>query len=301
MNQRFASVLIFAFVVATGASLLLYRLLAHRVETKPAVVTRQIVVAARDLQPGTQLKDQDLKLEAWAGALPAGSAGDKKAVIGRGVLSPIFINEPILGTRLADEGAGAGLASMIPKGMRAVAVRVNDVVGVGGFVVPGMRVDVLISGNPPNADGRLGSLTKTLLQNIEVLSAGQDYRRDTEGKPQLVPVVNLLVTPEQAEKLSLAAAQTTLQFVLRNPMDTKTAETPGTALAQLFGARLAPAMEARPRPEPRAAVKPAPEPAPILAAHGIPASGPPSPSPFVVETIHSGHRAETRFKPEESK
>src|SRR5262249_44599257 len=147
--------------------------------------------------------------------------------------------------------------------------------------------------NPPNADGRLGSVTKTLLQYIEVLSAGQDYRRDAEGKPVLVPVVNLLVTPEQAEKLSLAASQTSLQFVLRNPLDKKTAETPGTAMAQLFGSRLAPLPEPlRSRPQPVTQTAPARmHTAPI---QGAQATQPPA--PFVVETIHSGHKAETKFQ-----
>ena len=140
--------------------------------------------------------------------------------------------------------------------MRAVAVRVNEVVGVGGFVVAGMRVDILISGLPPNGDGRLGNLTKTMLQNIEVLSAGQDFRRDAEGKPISVPVINLLVTPEQAEKLSLAANQTTIQLVLRNPLDTKTADTPGAAMAQLFGNRFARPAAAEARQAERRAAPP---------------------------------------------
>ena len=126
----------------------------------------------------------------------------------------------MLESRLAPKGAGGGLAAMIPAGMRAVAMRVNEVVGVAGFVVPGMRVDILISGSPPNSkNADLGSLTKTLLQNIEVLSAGQDFKKDAEGKPISVQVVNVLVTPEQAEQLSLAASQTTIQLVLRNPLD----------------------------------------------------------------------------------
>ena len=120
-------------------------------------------------------------------------------MVGRGVITPIFAKEPIIESRLAPKGAGGGLAAMIPPGMRAVPVRVNEVVGVAGFVVPGMRVDVLISGNRPNGDATLGTLTKTLLQNIEVLSAGTDFKKDAEGKPVQVQVVNLLVTPEQAE------------------------------------------------------------------------------------------------------
>jgi len=140
---------------------------------------------------------------------------------------------------------------MIPPGMRAFAIRVNEVVGVAGFVVAGMRVDILISGNKPGGEqATLGTLSKTLLQNIEVLSAGQDYKKDAEGKPIAVQVVNLLVTPEQAEKLSLAAAQTAIQLVLRNPLDRDVTNTPGTAMAYLFsGGKLKPeAPPAAPRP-----------------------------------------------------
>ena len=112
--------------------------------------------------------------------------------------------------------------------MRAVAIRVNDVAGVAGFVTPGMRVDVLISGAPgaTNTSAALGMQSKTMLQNLEVLSAGQDFKKDAEGKPITVQVVNLLVTPEQAEMLSLASTQTTIQLVLRNPLDRDGGEDP---------------------------------------------------------------------------
>jgi pilus assembly protein CpaB len=173
---------------------------------------------------------------------------------------------------------------MIPPGMRAVAVRVNEVVGVAGFVNPGSRVDVLISGNPPSGSGNLGSRTKTLLQNIEVMSAGHDFKKDSEGKPVQVQVVNLLVTPEQAELLSLASNQTTIQLVLRNPLDTQVAKTTGTALAHIFGVA-APA-EPRPRPVRASAPKPA-APAPVAA--------PPPPAPFVMEVIQGGKRVQTKF------
>ena len=145
------------------------------------------------------------------------------------------------------KGAGGGLAATIPKGMRAVAVKVNEVVGVAGFVTPGMRVDVLISGNPPSTQASAHNMvTKTLLQNIEVLSAGQEYKKDAEGKPIPVQVVNLLTTPAQAEKLSLATNQTTIQLVLRNPMDTEIAKTSGLAVSNLFfGTEMAPAVAER--------------------------------------------------------
>jgi len=112
---------------------------------------------------------------------------------------------------------------------------VDEVVGVAGFVTPGMRVDVLISGDPPGPiDPKVGTKVKTLLQNIEVLSAGTDIQKDAEGKPQQVKVVNLLVTPEQAEVLSLAVNHTQIQLVLRNPLDTNMAKVEGNAMANLF-------------------------------------------------------------------
>ena len=128
--------------------------------------------------------------------------------------------------------------------MRAIAVRVDQVVGVAGFVLPGMRVDVLVSGVPPNATGGGGNnntQVRTILQNIEVLSAGTDIQKDAEGKPQQVQVVNLLVTPEQAQILALASNETRIQLVLRNPLDTKMAPVQGTAMTNLFVDQNAPA------------------------------------------------------------
>ena len=296
MNRRFLSVLLFAFAVAAGASLMLYRLLARRIEARPAPPVQQVVLAARKLEPGTLVKDPDLKSGPWTGVLPAGALTKKEDILGRGVVTAIVENEPVLDSRLAARGAGAGLASMIPPGMRAVALRVNEVVGVGGFVVPGMRVDVLISGNPPDGENRFGNLTKTLLQNIEVLSAGQDIKKDAEGKPVSVPVVNLLVSPEQAERLSLAASQTVIQLVLRNPLDTRTAETPGAAMAQLFGARWLPASAPpagrKEHPRPPAPVLPA-APSPVVQAAAMKPHHPP---PVIMETLHGNKRVETKFQ-----
>ena len=225
MNKRFVGVLIFAFVVASGASLLLYRLLVNRPQqAKAAPAAARIVLAQRDIEVGTVLKEEDVRLADWPGTVPPGSSIKAEDVVGRGVITPIYAKEPIIDSRLAPKGAGGGLAAMIPPGMRAVAIRVNEVVGVAGFVVPGMRVDVLISGNRPGGSNTLGTVTKTLLQNIEVLSAGQDYKKDAEGKPIIVQVVNLLVTPMQAEELSLASSQTNIQLVLRNPLDHEVAQ-----------------------------------------------------------------------------
>src|SRR5260370_3471373 len=233
MNQRLFAVLIFAFVVPAGASLLLYRLIASRVTANAKQPTTQVMVAARTMELGILIRDSDLKLGDWPGRLPKGSVLRKEDVVGRGVMAAIYEGEPVLENRLAPKGAGAGLAATIPAGMRAVAVRVNEVVGVAGFVVPGMRVDILISGTPPGVP--TGTVSKTLLQNIEVLSAGQNFQKDAEGKPVQVAVVNLLVTPEQAEILSLASNETRIQLILRNPLDTETSKTPGIALSSLYG------------------------------------------------------------------
>jgi pilus assembly protein CpaB len=169
--------------------------------------------------------------------------------------------------------------------MRAVAVRVNEVVGVAGFVVPGMRVDILISGTPPGTPAATGTVSKTLLQNIEVLSAGQNFQKDAEGKPVQVAVVNLLVTPEQAEVLSLASNETRIQLILRNPLDTETSKTPGIALASLYSGGVKP-------PE-----APAPKPRPVTARVKLPpAVEPARPAPPVmVEVINGAKRVESKF------
>ena len=181
------------------------------------------------------------------------------------------------------------MAAMIPPGWRAVAVRVNEVVGVAGFVVPGMHVDVLISGNAPGGNNNMGTQTQTLLQNIEVLSAGQDFKKDAEGKPIMVQVVNMLVTPTQAEQLALAASQTSIQLVLRNPLDHEIAKTPGTALHRLFNAGTPapqPSAEARPRQ-----AAPRREPPPPVRIAVAPPAGP----PFVMEIISGKDKKELKF------
>ena len=234
MNRRLLGILLSAFVVAAFCSFLVYRIVGNRLMSAQPNSTR-VIVAASDLKLGTVLRDADLSTTEMVGALPKGAITSRDKAVGRGVISDIFQGEPILENRLAAIGSGGGLASTIRQGMRACAVKVDDVVGVAGFVTPGMRVDVLISGNPPGTTSATeGTLVKTLLQNIEVLSAGVNIQKDGEGKPQQVQVVNLLVTPEQAEALSLASAQTRIQLVLRNPLDTDIAKPPGTAVANLF-------------------------------------------------------------------
>jgi pilus assembly protein CpaB len=265
---------------------LLYRLLSGRVTTQAAPGTTKLILSAHTLEPGTLVRDADLRVGDWAGAIPAGVIQKREDIVGRGVISPIFNAEPVVESRLAPKGGGAGLAALIPKGMRAVAIRVNEIVGVAGFAVPGMRVDVLVSGSPPGAASS-GGITRTLLQNVQVLSAGQNFQKDVEGKPISVPVVNLLVTPEQAEMLSLASTETTIQLVLRNPLDNEISKTTGSAVIQLFHPGAPLPTEATSAP-PKQAVPTRPTP-PLAAL-------PPSPKPRVVEVIHGVKRVETQFE-----
>jgi pilus assembly protein CpaB len=295
MNKRLVSVLLFAFVISAGASLLLYRLLSSKLTTSAKPATTSVVVAARNLEVGTLIKDVDVKVADWSGAVPPHTFSKKEDVVGRGTVQNIYEGEPIVDSRLAAQGAGAGLAATIPPGMRAVAVRVNEVVGVAGFVVPGMRVDVLIAGTPPGASSG-NTMSKTLLQNIEVLSAGQNIQKDNEGKPVQVQVVNLLVTPEQAEIMNLASNETRIQLILRNPLDTETTKTPGVAMTKLFTGHNPKEMEVTPRQRVvKAAPKPPAPPPPAAVAQEKPAP------PVVVEVIYGAKRSETKFQPDQEK
>jgi len=217
------------------------RMLGSRLQaTKPAA-TRYVVAANADIKLGTILAPGNLTSVQIVGDLPEGAILKPEDAINRGVISDLYKGEPILESRLAAKDAGGGLAAAIPLGFRACAIRVDEVVGVSGFVTPGMRVDVLISGNPPGQQsGEQGTQSRTLLQNIRVLSAGTDIQKDQEGKAKQVQVVNVLVTPEQAESLTLAQNQgVKIQLVLRNPLDTTTDPVPGTGMGLIFADKTA--------------------------------------------------------------
>ncbi|HUS06401.1 MAG TPA: Flp pilus assembly protein CpaB [Bryobacteraceae bacterium] len=294
MNRRLLTILLCALVVSTAASYVVYRLVGKRIaaKTQPQNQLTHVIVAARNLELGTLIGANDVKVGDWVGTPPAGVAVKTDNVIGRGVVSAIYAGEPISETRLAAAGSGGGLAATIPPGMRACAVRVNDIVGLAGFVLPGMRVDVLISGNPPGANQAAGSKVRTLLQNIQVLSAGANIQKDNEGKPVQVQVVNLLVTPEQAEVLSLASGdQTRIQLVLRNPLDTQVAKTSGSVMAKLFADSNAPDPAAAERPR---AVRPKATPPP-------PAAKPIPPGFYTIEVLNGAKRTEAKFAAEENK
>ncbi|MFN7998304.1 MAG: Flp pilus assembly protein CpaB [Bryobacteraceae bacterium] len=283
MRQRVFTILVLALLIATGASYLVYRMVQVRISKNTPVPVSHIVVAARNLEIGTLVRDTDLKMGEWTGAPPKGMATNFQAVVGRGVVAAIYDGEPVLENRLAPKEAGGGLAAIIPPGMRACAVKVNEVVGLAGFVVPGMRVDVLISGNPPNARDMAGTKVKTLLQNIEVLSAGQNIQKDAEGKPVSVQVVNLLVTPEQAEVLSLASNEARIQLVLRNPTDTQVADVHGSAMGILFDQK----GQVPPKSE---------RPIVVKIKQAPPAAKPPEPPTFIIEVLNGAKKSEAKFQ-----
>jgi pilus assembly protein CpaB len=289
MNKRLLTILLLAFVIAGACAFLVYRVIGNRLGAAHPATTR-VVAAAADIKLGTVLAASDLTTVDIDGTPPKGAILDKdrNGLVGRGVISDLYQGEPILDSRLAPVGSGGGLAATIPDGMRAIAVKVDEVVGVAGFVTPGMHVDVLVSGTPPGVnyapgsrEAMLGTLVKTVLQNIQVLSAGVNIQKDAEGKPQQVQVVNLLVTPEQAETLSLASNGVKIQLVLRNPLDTKTMPVPGTAMGNIFADKdIAPPVHTVAR-----AVKKAP----------------PAPAPFSIEVINGSKRSEEKFGSPEAK
>ena len=278
MNRnRLLLIGILALGVGALVSYMVYTTLRRTVATVKQANT-QVVVAAVDLQLGSKLEDKDLNVIRLPGTdLPQGYYQNKADILGRGVVVPIAKGEFILPSKLAAENAGAGLPSLIPPGMRAVSVRVNEVVAVAGFVTPGTRVDVLLTGNTP---GVPDALTTTVLENVEVLAAGQKLQRSAQGEPQSVPVITLLVSPEDAQKLIMASNEGRIQLSLRNPLDTSEenlAVLRDSSLYKLGG----PAVDPRPARTRVRRVAAAPKAA--------------TPSMYVVEMIKGDKRDEAKF------
>src|SRR6201998_4137137 len=199
----------------------------------------EVMVAANDLQVGQRIDEHDIRIIHINPAdLPPGTPRRRSDVLGHGVIVPISKGEFILPNRLAGETARSGLPSLIPPGMRAVSVRVNEVVSVAGFVTPGTRVDVLLTGAPAGSEQQ----TSTVLQNVEVLASGHTLERTCTGEAQNTAVITLLVTPDDAQRLTLASSEGHIQLALRNPLDTKQDEVPASNARGLFRGLPAPAV-----------------------------------------------------------
>jgi len=208
-------------VVALGIGFVVSVYVFKNLQTKagPAEKFTQVIVAADDLQVGAKVTQHDIKIiYVPESALPEGAPRKTADVLDHGVILPITKGDFILPTKLAGENAGAGLPALIPPGMRAVSVRVNEVVSVAGFVTPGTRVDVLLTGTPGSAGEEQ---TTTVLQNVAVLASGHTLERTSTGEAQNTPVITLLVSPDDAQRLTLASSQGHIQLALRNPLDTR--------------------------------------------------------------------------------
>jgi pilus assembly protein CpaB len=197
--------------------------------------TRPVVIATTDLQVGAEIAADDLRTIAWpANSVPEGAFTQTSEVIGRGLILPVVRNEPVLPSKLASKEEGSGLPPAIPPGMRAMSVRVNEVIGVAGYVLPGTHVDVLATASPTQQPNDMTS--KVVLTNVMVVTAGTKLEQSSDkGKPVAVSVVTLLVTPEQAERLTLASTEGKIQLALRNPLDKTAPPTSGVQPAVLLG------------------------------------------------------------------
>jgi pilus assembly protein CpaB len=194
--------------------------------------SQTIVVAVRDLPAGTIVRREAVGTLDWPGsAMPEGIATQPGEVVGRGLVVEVRKNEPLLAWKMADKEAGGGLPITIPEGMRALSVEVDEVIGVAGFVLPGTRVDVLATVMP--GTDRRQTTTRIILQNVRALAADQTYQQDIDGEPQAVTVVTLLVTPDEAEALTLASTEGRIQLALRNTLDSEDVATRGRQITSL--------------------------------------------------------------------
>jgi pilus assembly protein CpaB len=230
--------IVLALAVAAGGTFAFgtYRYMQNAPQaTAHKTPTTSVMVAATDLQIGAELRAEDVKAIEWPqGAVPEGAFTKREDLVKRGLIQPVVANELFLPGKLSSKEAGAGLPPVIPPGYRALSVRVNDVIGVAGYVLPGTHVDVLATATPTNSE--VDTTTKVVLTNVQVLAAGTKMEQDTEqGKPMAVNVVTLLVSPDEAERLTLGATQGKIQLALRNPLDKTEPETPGIRPAVLLG------------------------------------------------------------------
>jgi pilus assembly protein CpaB len=242
MNRsRIATTFGLALLIACLASVWVMRQLNHG-KVKANVSVQRVVMAAKDLDIGAKITETDVRLADWAVGEPPKECFFKiQDAVGRAVLYPTFKDEIIMGNKLASAEAGSGMGAVIPPGKRAVSIRVDDVVAVAGFVGPGARVDVLLTGNPAAGGQGNEMLTKTILEGVLVLAAGQKIQPDAHGAPEKVNVVTLLCNIEDASKLTLGASDGRIQLVLRNPTDTlKNDFNKGVGRRALYGIAPAP-------------------------------------------------------------
>lgn len=216
ITRRLTSAFIIALVVSGVFTFWLSQRFSKN-KPAPPPPKSQYVAAAANMEAGQAIKPENLKLVEWPASMPlVGAFTAPQPLVGRTVLYPLAAGEPILERQLSSPGSGTGLTIKIPDGMRAISLRSDEIVGVAGFLLPGTRVDVLVTMHPANTPD---PITATVLQNVEVLATGQKTEPDPEGKPTTATVVTLLVKPEDAQRVDLASTQGIVHFVLRNGSD----------------------------------------------------------------------------------
>jgi len=280
-SKRTAVVVGIAVILADTASFGIYRIVSKLPARGAEVATVDVVVAQHPLKLGTLITGDDVQVVRWpAETQVPGTFSKLENVVNRGVIAAVAEHEPLTEAKLAAVGVGGGLPPSIPSGMRAISVKVNEVVGVAGFVVPGTRVDVMVTLN--GKQQKDDSVTRVVVSNVQVLTAGTRYDQEKakEGTPIPSTVVTLLVTPEDGERIALAAAEGQIMLALRNPLDTAPTTTSGVRTAGLLGQTASPPVKplrsgpARP-PQPEVAPPP-----------------PPKPTPYTVEAIRGAKRTE---------
>ena len=288
MNRKNRTIIVVAIAVLLGAAaaIAVYRAVQRIPVRQVEVASVHAVVAARAIPTGTMITKDHVKLVAWPARNPiAGAFSKVEDVVNRGAIMGIAENEPLTTAKLAQPGMGAGLPPRIPPGMRAVSVKVNDVVGVAGYVVPGSRVDLLVTVEDPGARG--AQITRAVVNNLEVLTNGTNFDNEAaqrDGKPMEAGVVTLLATPQDAEKIALAATEGRIMLTLRNPLDTLPTETNGVRLAGLLGTPAPPPVEKKVQGRK------------VMVAQK-PAAPDPAPQRTFVEVHRAGKRTEEPIKP----
>jgi pilus assembly protein CpaB len=273
-----------AVLAAAAASYGVYAAIRSIPERRVEIATRYAVVAKMELGIGQSLTPELVKLVPWPEKTPlTGGFTEVAQVVDRGLISAVSENEPITELKLAAKGAGAGLPPTIKPGMRAVTIRVNDVTNVAGFVVSGTRVDVLTTIARPNEE----SIARVVLSNVQVLTANSRYDQEDAktGKAIRSTVVTLMVSPVDAERLTLAQQEGQLNLTLRNPLDVEPTESRGITKTTLFGAAAPAPAPAPTRVAVRRVVAPEPPPAPVVL-----------PKPYLVETIRAAKRTEETLR-----
>lgn len=280
-NTRLALVLAVALSAAGAAAFIVYRAVSSIPVREIEVASLYAVVAAKSIPVGTIITPDQVKVVPWPAHNPVpGSFTTVDSVVNRGAIVELEENEPLTESKLAPLGAGGGLPPTIPEGMRAISVRTNEVIGVAGFVIPGTRVDVVVTVKQGNTQTE--PISRAVVSNVQVLTAGTRFDQEkarNEGKPIPSTVVTLLVTPQDAERISLAASEGQIMLTLRNPLDQARTTTSGVRMATLLAEPAAPVVPKR--VEGRRVVVQAPPP---VAA--------PAPKLYTVEAIRAAKRSE---------